>query len=107
MGFEAVDCRLDTIDGTLASADVETLGGKKCATQLDRAVARARSAMAMARTGRKVTPNLRRANKQLRTFQKGVARAQRKGMPAILGSRLMALATGATSEIGALRSAQR
>ncbi|HEV7734374.1 MAG TPA: hypothetical protein VGR62_19530 [Candidatus Binatia bacterium] len=106
-GFEAVDCRLDTIDTTLAAESIETLGGKKWATRLDKSLTRARSAVAVARTGRKVTPSLRRANQQLRTFQKSLTRAQSKGMPAILGNRLMVLASGATNEIGALRSAQR
>jgi hypothetical protein len=107
VGYDAVDCRLDTIDEVLAGETVDTLGGKRLAKRIANAVTKARTAMTTARTGRKVVPNLRRANKQLRVFQKSVTSAQKKGLPADVGASLMSLATGATSEIGVLRATQQ
>lgn len=107
VGYDAVDCRLNTIGEVLAGETIDTLGGKRLAKRIANAVAKARTAMTTARTGRKVVPNLRKANKQLRVFTRSVAGAQRKGLPAEVGATLTSLATGATSEIGVLRATQQ
>lgn len=106
-GYDAVECRLDTIDTVLAGENVDSLGGKKFAKRLTQSVARARTAITSARSGHKIVPNLRRANKQMRTFQKSVSGAQKKGLPLTLGANLISLASGATNEIGALRATQQ
>ncbi len=107
VGYDAVDCRLDTIDAVLAGETVDTLGGRRLAKRIANAVTKTRTAMTTARTGRKVVPNLRRANKLLRVFQKSVTSAQKKGLPADVGASLMSLASGATSEIGVLRATRQ
>ncbi|HEV7732706.1 MAG TPA: hypothetical protein VGR62_11115 [Candidatus Binatia bacterium] len=104
LGYDAVSCRLDTIGTVLVGQPVEALGGKKLATRLGKTMAHARTALDMARGGRKVTPNLRRANKQLRLFGKGVTSALKKGMAPELGAQLTSLAAGATTEIDVLRA---
>ncbi len=106
-GFDAVECRLDTIDTVLAGETPETLGGKRLAKRLTQSLSRARSAVTAARSGRKVTPNLRKAKKQLHTFTKSVTSAGKKGLAAHTAAELMSLASGATDEIGVLRAAQQ
>ncbi len=88
----------------LGTLPVEMLGGKKIGHQLGVSLDRATNAMQAAQGGKKVTANLRRARKQLSVFMKALKRAQRKGMPPDVSSRLQTLASEAMDELGTLRA---
>jgi hypothetical protein len=107
VGYDAIGCRLDTLGEALAGETPDTLGGKTLAKRMTLSLSRAKTAVTAAREGRKVKPNLRKANRQLHVFQKSVTVAQRKGMTAELGASLSTLAAGATNEVGVLRAAQQ
>ena len=104
VGFDALSCRLGMLRLTLGTLPVELLGGKKIGHQLTGSLDRATSAMQVAQGGKKVTANLRRARKQLSVFMKALKRAQRKGMPPEVSSRLQTLASEAMDELATLRA---
>ena len=107
VGFDALACRLGTLRLDLDGLAVEALGGKKIGRQLTGSLDRATSAMQGAQQGKKVPANLRRARKQLRVFLRALGRAQRKGMPPDVWSRLQSLASEAMAEVDSLRASVR
>jgi hypothetical protein len=102
-GFEAVDCRLGTLADTLAAQPSTELGGTRTAKQLKGKVAKARKLVTTAKGARKPSAVLRRADRQLRAFDKVVGKMAAKGkLKAALRDELIGLSQSTSAEIGVL-----
>lgn len=104
-GFEAVDCRLGTLADTLAAQPPTSLGGTRSAKQLTVKVSKARKLVTTARGAKNPAVALKRADRQLRSFDKVVGKMAAKGkVPAALRDRLLGLSQSTSAEIGVLRA---
>lgn len=104
-GFDAVDCRLGTLADTLAVQEPTSLGGTRVARQLTAKVSKARKLVTSAREARKAAAVLKRADRQLRSFDRVVDKTAQKGkLPADLRLRLLDLSRATSAEIGVLRA---
>lgn len=107
-GFDAVGCRLDLVSTTFVETPAEALGGPRTVKKLSARVARSRRFVERARQGKKVTPSLKRAVRELRTLARELAKGERKGkIDPALATPLVALVTGAEAELGSLRATLR
>jgi hypothetical protein len=96
--------RLTTrIEGTTT----DQLGGKATANRLRAALRRAGRYLDAARGGKNVTANLRRAQREMRSFertlQQGLGR-KRRPIDAEVGQGILSLSTETRSEIGVLQA---
>jgi len=108
IGFDAVVCRLDTLDTVLHGLPHLALGGRRTALALQRQVARARRLVDTARTGRRAARKLLRAEHALARFAVTVRRAMLSGRIArVAAGNVLALAADATQQLPALRAAVR
>lgn len=104
-GFDAVDCRLGTLADTLAVQDPTELGGARVARQLTAKVVKARKLVTTARQAKKAAAVLKRADRQLRSFDRVVDKTAQKGkLPADLRVRLIDLSRATSAQIGVLRT---
>ncbi|HEV7730841.1 MAG TPA: hypothetical protein VGR62_01705 [Candidatus Binatia bacterium] len=104
-GYDAVDCRLGTLADTLAVQEPTTLGGTRVARQLTAKVSKARKLVTTARRAKKAAAVLKRADRQLRSFDRVVDKTAQKGkLPADLRLRLLDLSRATSAEIGVLRA---
>ncbi len=102
-GFDAVYCRLDTVNATLTTSPDTSLGGSRWAGRLRKLYAKARTAVDGAHTTGK-RGAYKRANIALHALQANIKRAGKHGMPAGVRDDLLSLTGDVTSELGALRS---
>jgi len=108
IGFDAVVCRLDTLDTVLHGLPHLALGGRRTALALQRQVARARRLVDAARTGRRAARKLLRAERALARFAVTVRRSMLSGRIArVAAGNVLALAADATQQLPALRAAVR
>ncbi|MCW5889755.1 MAG: hypothetical protein KIT14_04310 [bacterium] len=108
VGFDAVGCRLDLVSATFVETPPQELGGTRAVHRLERRVSRARRFLDRARQGRKVSPSLKRAVRELRMLARDLSKAERKGrITAAVAAPLVVLVTGAETEIGSLRATLR
>jgi hypothetical protein len=104
-GFEAVDCRLGTLADTLSAQAPTDLGGTRSANQLKGKVAKARKLVTTAKGAKKPAVVLKRADRQLRAFDKVVGKMAAKGkLETELRDRLIGLSQSTLAEIGVLRA---
>src|SRR5436309_1731646 len=96
IGFDAVVCRLDTLDTVLHGLPHLAPGGRRTALALQRQVARARRLVDAARTGRRSARKLLRAERALARFAVTVRRAMLSGRIArVAAGNVLALAADA------------
>ena len=108
IGFDAVVCRLDTLDTVLHGLPHLALGGRRTALALQRQVARARRLVDAARTGGRAARKLLRAERALARFAVTVRRSMLSGRIArVAAGNVLALAADATQQLPALRAAVR
>lgn len=108
VGFEAVGCRLDLVTATFVETPADALGGSRAVKKLTTRVARTRRFVDRARSGKKVTPSLRQAVRELKALGRALAKGERKGkIAAELATPLVALVSGAEIELGSLRATLR
>jgi hypothetical protein len=105
-GYDAVGCRLDLVAATFLETPAEALGGPRTVKKLSARVARVRKFVQRAHEGRKVTPSLKRAGRELKALARALAKGERKGKiaPAV-ATPLVALVTRAESDVVSLRAA--
>lgn len=105
-GFDALDCRIDTVTETVAALSDTSLGGTRIARKVRKSLDKAKSFAGNAAAGTNLAGNLRRAGKQLATCRKAVQRTQRRAtLDAEVADRLITLLDEAAQLIGSLRQA--
>jgi len=107
---DAAACRVGTLAQTLGTSPPDLLGGKAAARRLNAFVGRANRFLGLARNGAKVKPNLRRARRELKAFEKavrsGIAR-KRGPIDRELGELMLGLTTAATNDVEVGQAAAR
>ena len=109
-GFDAASCRIGTLAATLGSHSAEDLGGKPTARRLNALLGRAHRFLDSVERGAKVSRNLKRARRELRSFEKAVQQALKRKRTPIdpeLGRFILGLATHATEDVGAMQASLR
>lgn len=108
-GYDAVTCRLDTIDAMLRGTPATALGGGAAQGGLERRIAQARGTLASARVGgRRAAKRLKQTSKRIAGFIRAVHVGEgRRKIDRVIGDRLLALASGAASELRPLRPSLR
>jgi hypothetical protein len=94
------------VDGATA----DQLGGKATANRLRAFLRRANRFLDSARTGKDVGPNLRRAQREMKSFERTVEqgiRRKRRTIDGEVGSSILSLSTDARAEIGILQASSR
>ena len=95
---------------TLGSHSAEDLGGKPTARRLNALLGRAHRFLDSVERGAKVSRNLKRARRELRSFEKAVQQALKRKRTPIdpeLGRFILGLATHATEDVGAKQASLR
>lgn len=104
-GFEAITCRLDTLEAALRTNPASAVGGNRALRRQLVRLARTRALVLAASTGDRAGARLRRAQRKLDAFALTVAVGLRRGrVIGGLGQVLDGLATQAAAELRALRS---
>lgn len=104
IGFEALACRLDSMESALRTHPASDVGGNRALRRQLVRLARTRALIQAASTGDRTGARLRRAQRKLDAFALTVAVGLRRGrVTSELGVLLDGLATQAVSELRALR----
>jgi hypothetical protein len=109
-GFDAASCRIGTLAATLGGHSAQDLGGKATARRLNALLGRAHRFLGSVERGANVSRNLKRARRELRSFEKAVQQAlERKRAPIDpeLGRFILGLVTHATEDVGAKQASLR
>jgi hypothetical protein len=105
VGFDAIACRLDTIEAALRTHPASDIGGNRVLRRQLVRLARTRALVQAASTGDRAGVRLRRAQRKLDAFAGVVAVGMRRGrVTGELGHVLDGLAAQASSELQALRA---
>jgi hypothetical protein len=108
--FGAAACGVARLTARIETAGVDQLGGKATANRLRSLLRRANRFLDAARGGADVGDNLRRAQREMRTFERTVQqglRRKRRPIDAEVGNGMLSLSTDTRSEIGALQASGR
>jgi hypothetical protein len=95
---------------TLGSHSAADLGGKATARRLNALLGRAKRFLDSVGRGAKVSRNLKRARRELRSLEKAVQQALKRKRTPIdpeLGRFILGLATHATEDVGAMQASLR
>ena len=102
-GYEAVECRVQLLQGIVTQQPVAALGGARFANRFRGQLARMQRAVAKAKSGKQTVPALRLARKQLRAFERGIEVAtRRRGMQADLAEALRTAAQRVANDLALL-----
>lgn len=102
-GYEAVFCRLDTLDEVLVEEGPSSFGGGARYGRVQRRLDQARGRVSLALSGKRRPRQLRRAIQELEIMGRLVRRGVRQGLiDSDLGEELTALVGAATAQIGYL-----
>lgn len=105
--FGGVACSVTRLTTRIEGATTDQLGGKATANRLRAALRRASRYLDAARSGKNVTGNLRRAQREMRTFERTVQQGlgrKRRPIDTEVGQGILSLSTETRSEIGVLQA---
>lgn len=106
-GAAAAACRIGALSDTLGVSPPEALGGKATARRLTALLGRATRFLDLAGRGTNARGNLRKARRQLKSFDKQVQRGlkRRRGpIDAALGEVILGLAKDAMNDVGVIQA---
>ena len=102
-GYEAVECRVQLLQGIVTQQPVAALGGTRFANRFRGQLARTQRAVEKAKSGKQTVPALRLARKQLRAFERGIEVAKRRrGMQADLAEALRTVVQRVANDLALL-----
>ncbi len=102
-GYEAVECRVQLLQGIVTQQPVAALGGTRFANRFRGQLARMQRAVEKAKSGKQTVPALRLARKQLRAFERGIEVAKRRrGMQADLAEALRTVVQRVANDLALL-----
>jgi hypothetical protein len=108
--FGAATCGVTMLTARVEDAAVDQLGGQGTARRLQSFLRRATRFLDSARDGKRVTSNLRRAQRQMKSFERTVSqglRRKRRPIDGDIGNDMLLLSSGTRSMIGVLRASVR
>jgi hypothetical protein len=108
--FGAASCGVTRLTAQVDGATTDQLGGKATASRLRAFLRRANRFLDSARAGKDVGPNLRRAQREMKSFERTVEqgiRRKRRTIDGEVGSSILSLSTDARAEIGILQASSR
>ena len=101
--YEAVECRVQLLQGIVTQQPVAALGGTRFANRFRGQLARTQRAVEKAKSGKQTVPALRLARKQLRAFERGIEVAKRRrGMQADLAEALRTVVQRVANDLALL-----